>query len=101
MRGEVLRGISKVDEGNLFPKRDSPSTPFPEGARRRDRSTLPDRVVDHKRSKTDVTTNFAALGTPPHVTERLLNDVAETIWSFAAVYNRHTYMNEMREALYV
>ena len=47
-----------------------------------------------------VATNLAALGTLPHVTERLLNDVAETIWSFAAVYNRHTCMNEMRETLY-
>ena len=62
---------------------------------------MPGDTVGLKRSKTDVTTNFAALGTPPHVTKRLLNDVPGTVLSCTAVYNRHTYMNEMREALYV
>jgi hypothetical protein len=42
---------------------------------------------------------MAALGTPPHVTERLLNHVSGTVSGVAAIYNRHTYMKEMREAL--
>ena len=44
-------------------------------------------------------TNMAALGVAPHVTERLLNHVSGTISGVAAVYNRHTYMEEMREAV--
>ncbi len=44
-------------------------------------------------------TNLAALGTRPHVTERLLNHVSGTVSGVAAIYNRHAYMAEMREAL--
>jgi integrase len=43
-------------------------------------------------------TGHAALGTPPHVTERLLNHVSGTISGVAAVYNRFQYMDEMRHA---
>jgi integrase len=44
-------------------------------------------------------TNHARLGTPIHVTERLLNHVSGTISGVAAVYNRHSYLEEMREAV--
>ncbi len=44
-------------------------------------------------------TNLAALGVAPHVTERLLNHVSGTISGVAAIYNRHAYMEEMREAV--
>jgi integrase len=44
-------------------------------------------------------TKMAALGTPIHVTERLLNHVSGGISGIVAVYNRHTYMGEMQEAL--
>ena len=43
-------------------------------------------------------TAHAKLGTPIHVTERLLNHVSGTISGVAAIYNRHDYMNEMRSA---
>ena len=42
--------------------------------------------------------NMAKLGTPIHVTERILNHVSGTISGVAAVYNRHAYVDEMREA---
>ena len=42
---------------------------------------------------------LAALGTPIHVTEKLLNHVSGTVSGVAAIYNRHTYMDEMREAI--
>ena len=45
------------------------------------------------------TTNLAALGTQIHVTEKLLNHVTGTVSGVAAIYNRHAYMDEMREAL--
>ncbi|MEJ8574171.1 tyrosine-type recombinase/integrase [Microbaculum marinum] len=44
-------------------------------------------------------TNLAALGTPPHITERLLNHVSGTISGVAAVYNRFQYLDEMRSAV--
>ncbi|WP_281855904.1 tyrosine-type recombinase/integrase [Litoreibacter halocynthiae] len=42
--------------------------------------------------------NMAKLGTPIHVTERILNHVSGTISGVAAVYNRHAYVDEMSEA---
>ncbi|MEQ8651495.1 MAG: site-specific integrase [Kiloniellales bacterium] len=44
-------------------------------------------------------TIHAELGTPLHVTERLLNHSSGTISGVAAVYNRHTYLGEMRKAI--
>jgi integrase len=44
-------------------------------------------------------TNLAALGTPIHVTEKILNHVSGTVSGVAAVYNRHAYMDEMRAAI--
>jgi integrase len=40
--------------------------------------------------------NLAKLGVPIHVTERLLNHVTGIISGIAAVYNRHSYWEEMR-----
>ncbi len=44
-------------------------------------------------------TVHACVGTPIHVTEKLLNHVSGTISGVAAVYNRHSYMKEMRVAM--
>ena len=44
-------------------------------------------------------TNLAALGTPIHVTEKLLNHVSGTMSGIVAVYQRHNYMEEMRAAI--
>jgi integrase len=44
-------------------------------------------------------TRLAEMGTAPHVIERLLNHVSGQISGIAAVYNRATYMLEMRHAV--
>lgn len=44
-------------------------------------------------------TNLAALGTPIHVTEKLLNHVSGTTGGIVGVYQRHSYMDEMRKAV--
>ncbi len=44
-------------------------------------------------------TNLAALGTPIHVTEKLLNHVSGSVSGVAAIYNRHAYMDEMRATI--
>src|SRR5665213_845670 len=43
--------------------------------------------------------NLAKAGVPIHVTERLLNHVSGTVSGVAAIYNRHSYDSEMREAV--
>ncbi|MEO1700936.1 MAG: integrase family protein [Pseudomonadota bacterium] len=42
--------------------------------------------------------NHARLGTPIHVIEKMLNHVSGTFAGVAGVYNRYSYMDEMREA---
>lgn len=42
--------------------------------------------------------NHAKLGTPIHVIEKLLNHSSGSMAGVAGIYNRHTYMQEMREA---
>jgi integrase len=44
-------------------------------------------------------TGLAALGTPIQITERLLNHVSGTQSGIVAVYQRHSYMEEMRTAV--
>jgi integrase len=44
-------------------------------------------------------TIHAKIGTPIHVTEKLLNHVSGTISGVAAVCNRHSYLDEMRDAI--
>ncbi len=44
-------------------------------------------------------TVHAKIGTPIHVTEKLLNHVTGSISGVAAIYNQHTYAEEMREAM--
>ena len=44
-------------------------------------------------------TIHAKIGTPIHVTEKLLNHVSGSISGVAAVYNRHSYIEEMRFAV--
>jgi integrase len=44
-------------------------------------------------------TNLAALGVPVHVTEKALNHVSGTMGGIVAVYQRHTYEAEVRQAM--
>jgi len=46
-------------------------------------------------------TIHAAIGTPPHITDRLLNHLSgsRTLSPIAKIYNRYSYFDEMRTAL--
>ena len=85
----------------LFPARGSGERPF-NGWSKSKRSF--DRAIDvtdytlHDLRRT-FTTRLAALGTPIHVTEKILNHVSGTVSGVAAIYNRHSYMDEMREVV--
>lgn len=56
----------------------------------------PYRLHDLRRT---FSSTLAALGTPIHVTEKLLNHVTGSLGGVAAIYNRYSYMDEMREAI--
>ena len=42
---------------------------------------------------------MARLGIPPHIADKILNHQAGTISGVAAVYQRHEFLSERREAL--
>jgi len=44
-------------------------------------------------------TKHAELGTPIHVIEKLLNHVSGTLSGVAGIYNRYSYMDEMKDAV--
>ena len=85
----------------LFPARGTTDTPFNGWSKSKvaldTQSTIePWTLHDLRRT---FATNLAALGTPIHVTEKLLNHVSGTVSGVAAIYNRHAYMDEMRAAI--
>jgi integrase len=85
----------------LFPARGKPSSPFNGWSKSKAALDKASRLTDwtlHDLRRT-YATKMAALGTPIHVTERLLNHVSGGLGGIVAVYNRHTYMDEMRAAV--
>jgi integrase len=54
------------------------------------------RLHDLRRS---AATHMAEMGIAPHVVDRLLNHVSGSIRGVAAVYNRHSNIDERRRAL--
>lgn len=68
------------------------------GKRRLDRHVPLEPWTIHDLRRT-FSTNCAALGVPLHVTERILDHRSGTISGVVTIYNRHTYLPEMRTAL--
>ena len=54
------------------------------------------RIHDLRRT---AASGMAGLGHPPHIVEKVLNHASGTVSGIAAVYNRHDYLREKREAL--
>jgi integrase len=67
------------------------------GKRRIDRSVQIPHWTIHDLRRT-YSTIMAEIGTPIHITERLLNHASGTVSGIAQVYNRHSYFEEMRGA---
>lgn len=87
----------------LFPSRFEDEKPFNgfskcKAAFDQDLDLEPYTLHDLRRT---FSSNMAKLGTPIHVTERILNHVSGTISGVAAVYNRHAYLDEMQQAFAV
>jgi integrase len=96
------RIFAKLDtDGYLFPARGKPDRSFCGWSKSKAALDSASGITDwtlHDLRRT-FATNLAALGTPPHITERLLNHATGTISGVAAIYNRHAYMDEMRAAI--
>ena len=97
---EVITSVP--DTGDLlFPARGSETRSFNGWGKSKERFDKPlsiDHYTLHDLRRT-FSSNLARLGTPIHVTEKLLNHISGTVSGVAAVYNRYSYLNEMREAL--
>ena len=85
----------------LFPPWGAHDKPYSNWANRKkvfDKNCPLPRWTLHDLRRT-FSTNMAKLGTPIHVTEKLLNHVSGTLSGIQAIYNRHTYLEEMRDAI--
>ena len=85
----------------LFPSLLSSATPFNGWSKAKRQFDEPIDIAPytlHDLRRT-YSSNLAKLGVPIHVTERLLNHVSGTVSGVAAVYNRHTYADEMRSSV--
>jgi len=101
--GALTKQVLDVIPGEtdlFFPSRHTDETPFNGWSKaKREFDALID-VTDytlHDLRRT-YSSNMARLGVPIHVTERLLNHVSGTISGIGAIYNRHSYLQEMRQA---
>lgn len=90
------------DTGDLlFPARGVDDRPFNGWGKSKERFDKPLQVRSytlHDLRRT-FSSNLARLGTPIHVTEKLLNHISGTVSGVAAVYNRYSYLDEMRAAM--
>lgn len=96
---QVLDGVPNTGD-LLFPARGSEERCFNGWGKSKasfDRTIDVEPYVLHDLRRT-FSSNMARMGTPIFVTERLLNHVSGTVSGVAAVYNRYSYLDEMKEA---
>jgi integrase len=97
---EIIASIRKNTD-MLFPARGVEDRPFSGWSKAKREFVRPLSIVPytlHDLRRT-YSSQLAALGTPIHVTEKLLNHVSGTLSDVAAVYNRYSYADEMRQAV--
>ncbi len=96
---EIIEGITSQTD-LLFPARGRTDVPFSGWSKSKIEF---DKVLGfadytlHDLRRT-FSSNLAKLAVPIHVTEKLLNHVSGTVSGVAAVYNRHSYSDEMKQA---
>jgi len=98
----ALELLHQIEGGRIFvfgtPYDDKPFNGFGKSTKRMLDDARLAHFTLHDLRRTFATIH-AKIGTPIHVTEKLLNHVSGTISGVAAVYNRHSYMEEMRGAV--
>ncbi len=100
---EIIGSVPHRNTTNyLFPPWEIHDKPYSNWANRKEtfdkKCPLPHWTL-HDLRRT-FSTNMAKLGTPIHVTEKLLNHVSGSFSGVQAIYNRYTYMDEMRDAIH-
>ena len=94
--------LERIEGGSIYvfgtPADDKPFNGFGKSTKRMLTDTDLAHFTLHDLRRTFATIH-AKIGTPIHVTEKLLNHVSGTISGVAAVYNRHSYLEEMRAAM--
>lgn len=104
---EILQSIPRLHEQFVFPAKGRTNTSFSGFGKCKQRLDLliaaanqeplaPWKLHDLRRT---ADTGMAALGTQPHVIERVLNHISGTFAGVAGTYNRYDYLDEMRDAL--
>ncbi|MEZ5812484.1 MAG: site-specific integrase [Rhizobiaceae bacterium] len=91
------------DTDLLFPARGRKNAPFSgwsKSKREFDKPLDIEPYTLHDLRRT-YSSKMAELGVPIYVTEKLLNHVSGTVSGIAAIYNRYSYMEEMKEAVMV
>lgn len=97
---ELINSLPDIGD-MLFPARGVEDRPFNGWGKSKERFDKPLEAAAytlHDLRRT-FSSNLARLGTPIHVTEKLLNHVSGTVSGVAAIYNRYSYLDEMRAAL--
>ncbi|WP_299771183.1 tyrosine-type recombinase/integrase [uncultured Tateyamaria sp.] len=98
---QVISDLPRINQF-LFPSAHEKGTVFNGWGKSKARLDAALENVDpytlHDLRRTFATTH-AKIGTSVHVTEKLLNHVSGTISGVAAIYNRHTYIEEMKVAM--
>lgn len=100
MARDLIESIP-IDGDLVFPARGKPNTPFWGWSKSKVQFATPLGIAHftlHDLRRT-FSSQLAALGTPIHVTEKLLNHVSGTLSGVAAIYNRYSYAAEMRSAV--
>jgi integrase len=96
----VWRVVAKTSDGDLVfgTSREKRFQAFGKGKRALDRifGVTGWRLHDLRRT---IVSGMARLGVPPHVADKILNHQAGTISGVAAVYQRHDFLVERKEAL--
>lgn len=101
MAAEIINDLP-IETDLLFPSRYSDATPFNGWSKSKQDFDEPLDIPNytlHDLRRT-YSSNLARIGVPIHVTEKLLNHASGTVSGVAAVYNRHTYTEEMQQAVY-
>ncbi|WP_299829331.1 site-specific integrase [uncultured Roseobacter sp.] len=102
LSSQSLKLLHSIDGGQLYVfgtnTDDQPYNGWSKAQRRLLKETGLDHFTLHDLRRTFSTTH-AQIGTPIHVTEKLLNHVSGSISGVAAVYNRHSYVEEMQAAM--
>ena len=99
---QALALMERIEGGSVYVfgtgDEDQPFNGWARAQRRLLREAALDHFTLHDLRRTFATVH-AQIGTPLHVTERLLNHRSGTLSGVAAVYNRHSYLEEMRTAM--